>query len=88
MVLGLQTLRAGPGCTSKVTQATYETHDVRGRKLRLVKLLSAESLDAQYHLLIIKTSAVDSWTGEIRRRVVCHVCADSSIRPDDHVIEG
>ncbi|KAG5394364.1 hypothetical protein IGI04_024327 [Brassica rapa subsp. trilocularis] len=39
-------------------------------------------------LLNLKASAVDSWTGEIRRRVVCDVCADSSIRPDDHVLEG
>ncbi|CAN7024788.1 unnamed protein product, partial [Brassica rapa subsp. trilocularis] len=39
-------------------------------------------------LLNLKASAVDSWTGEIRRRVVCDVCADSSIRPDDHVLEA
>ncbi|CAF2088907.1 unnamed protein product [Brassica rapa] len=39
-------------------------------------------------LLNLNASAVDSWTGEIRRRVVCDVCADSSIRPDDHVLEA
>lgn len=31
---------------------------------------------------------VDAWTGEIRGRVVCDVCADSSIGPEDHVLEG
>ncbi|CDY17281.1 BnaA10g09150D [Brassica napus] len=30
---------------------------------------------------------VDAWTGEIRGRVVCDVCADSSIGPEDHVLE-
>ncbi|KAK8651788.1 hypothetical protein V6N13_141371 [Hibiscus sabdariffa] len=31
---------------------------------------------------------VKSWTGEIHGRVVCDVCADSSIGPEDHVLEG
>ncbi|KAJ4782774.1 Pollen Ole e 1 allergen and extensin family protein [Rhynchospora pubera] len=29
-----------------------------------------------------------AWTGEIRGRVVCDVCADSSVGPEDHVLEG
>ncbi|KAH7544355.1 hypothetical protein JRO89_XS15G0153900 [Xanthoceras sorbifolium] len=33
-------------------------------------------------------SNVKAWTGEIRGRVVCDVCGDSSIGPEDHVIEG
>lgn len=33
-------------------------------------------------------SSVDAWTGEIRGRVVCDVCGDSSIGPEDHVLEG
>lgn len=37
---------------------------------------------------ILKGSGVDAWTGEIRGRVVCDVCADSSIGPEDHVLEG
>ena len=31
---------------------------------------------------------VRAWTGEIHGRVVCDVCADSSIGPEDHVLEG
>ncbi|TXG67699.1 hypothetical protein EZV62_008974 [Acer yangbiense] len=33
-------------------------------------------------------SNVEAWTGEIRGRVVCDVCGDSSIGPEDHVLEG
>nr|DAD20531.1 TPA_asm: hypothetical protein HUJ06_021994 [Nelumbo nucifera] len=32
-------------------------------------------------------SGVRSWTGEIRGRVVCDVCGDSTIGPEDHVLE-
>ncbi|KAI4366147.1 hypothetical protein MLD38_022064 [Melastoma candidum] len=28
------------------------------------------------------------WTGEIRGRVVCDVCGDSSFGPEDHTLEG
>lgn len=37
---------------------------------------------------IFEASGVYAWTGEIRGRVVCDVCADSSIGPEDHVLEG
>lgn len=33
-------------------------------------------------------SSVEAWTGEIHGRVVCDVCGDSSIGPEDHVLEG
>ncbi|XP_040990171.1 uncharacterized protein LOC121237491 [Juglans microcarpa x Juglans regia] len=33
-------------------------------------------------------SGVRAWTGEIHGRVVCDVCSDSSIGPEDHVLEG
>ncbi|KAJ0046463.1 hypothetical protein Pint_04177 [Pistacia integerrima] len=33
-------------------------------------------------------SNVKAWTGEIHGRVVCDVCGDSSIGPEDHVLEG
>lgn len=33
-------------------------------------------------------SNVEAWTGEIHGRVVCDVCGDSSIGPEDHVLEG
>ncbi|ERN19589.1 hypothetical protein AMTR_s00062p00111000 [Amborella trichopoda] len=29
-----------------------------------------------------------AWTGEINGRVMCDVCADSSIGPEDHILEG
>ncbi|KAL8172440.1 hypothetical protein V2J09_024244 [Rumex salicifolius] len=29
-----------------------------------------------------------AWTGEIRGRVVCDVCGDSSIGPEDHFLQG
>lgn len=29
-----------------------------------------------------------AWTGEIRGRVVCDVCGDSSIGPEDHALKG
>lgn len=31
---------------------------------------------------------VSAWTGEIHGRVVCDVCGDSSLGPEDHVLEG
>lgn len=39
-------------------------------------------------LTVLLISGVKSWTGEIHGRVVCDVCADSSIGPEDHVLEG
>uniref|UniRef100_A0A2P2L9N9 Uncharacterized protein MANES_03G125000 n=1 Tax=Rhizophora mucronata TaxID=61149 RepID=A0A2P2L9N9_RHIMU len=39
-------------------------------------------------LLTIFVCGVKAWTGEIHGRVVCDVCGDSSIGPEDHVLEG
>ncbi|KAL5721214.1 hypothetical protein ACHQM5_013801 [Ranunculus cassubicifolius] len=39
-------------------------------------------------LLLLFCNGVDAWTGEIRGRVVCDVCGDSSIGPEDHVLQG
>ena len=39
-------------------------------------------------LSAIFVSGVKAWTGEIHGRVVCDVCGDSSIGPEDHVLEG
>uniref|UniRef100_A0A6N2KB14 Pollen Ole e 1 allergen and extensin family protein n=1 Tax=Salix viminalis TaxID=40686 RepID=A0A6N2KB14_SALVM len=36
----------------------------------------------------IFVSGVKAWTGEIHGRVVCDVCGDSSIGPEDHVLEA
>ncbi|KAI8557611.1 hypothetical protein RHMOL_Rhmol04G0023200 [Rhododendron molle] len=36
---------------------------------------------------ILLISGVRAWTGEIHGRVVCDVCGDSSIGPEDHVLE-
>lgn len=39
-------------------------------------------------LLVIFISNVKAWTGEIHGRVVCDVCADSTVGPEDHILEG
>lgn len=39
-------------------------------------------------LLFLLLSCVEAWTGEIHGRVVCDVCGDSYIGPEDHVLEG
>lgn len=39
-------------------------------------------------LLLLFASDVSAWTGEIHGRVVCDVCGDSSLGPEDHVLEG
>lgn len=36
----------------------------------------------------ILLSAAEAWTGEIRGRVVCDVCGDAAIGPEDHALEG
>ncbi|KAJ3687072.1 hypothetical protein LUZ61_016236 [Rhynchospora tenuis] len=38
--------------------------------------------------LVVFCGSSQAWTGEIRGRVVCDVCADSSVGPEDHVLEG
>ena len=39
-------------------------------------------------LLLLMIPGTIAWTGEIRGRIVCDVCGDSSIGPEDHVLEG
>ncbi|KAL1547573.1 hypothetical protein AAHA92_15914 [Salvia divinorum] len=39
-------------------------------------------------MAILMAEGVTSWTGEIHGRVVCDVCADSSIGPEDHILAG
>lgn len=39
-------------------------------------------------ILAIFASGASGWTGEIHGRVICDVCGDSSIGPEDHVLEG
>ncbi|KAL3618502.1 hypothetical protein CASFOL_037584 [Castilleja foliolosa] len=41
-----------------------------------------------FAILILMGNRVRSWTGEIHGRVVCDVCGDSSIGPEDHVLPG
>ncbi|XP_061983284.1 uncharacterized protein LOC133702953 [Populus nigra] len=55
-----------------------------------------QAMDSQLRKLVaglfllsaIFVSGVKAWTGEIHGRVVCDVCGDSSIGPEDHVLEG
>ncbi|BAF08589.1 Os02g0317800 [Oryza sativa Japonica Group] len=39
-------------------------------------------------LLLVAAPAAEAWTGEIRGHVVCDVCGDAAIGPEDHVLEG
>ncbi|XP_022976303.1 uncharacterized protein LOC111788437 [Cucurbita pepo subsp. pepo] len=39
-------------------------------------------------ILTIFVSGSRAWTGEIHGRVICDVCSDSSIGPEDHVLQG
>ncbi|KAI3855772.1 hypothetical protein MKX03_033452 [Papaver bracteatum] len=38
--------------------------------------------------LILFLSGVRAWTGEIHGRVICDVCGDSFVGPEDHSLEG
>lgn len=38
--------------------------------------------------IILMMVEVKAWTGEINGRVVCDVCGDASIGPEDHVLQG
>ncbi|KAK9741184.1 hypothetical protein RND81_03G087500 [Saponaria officinalis] len=39
-------------------------------------------------MLPLMISSAIAWTGEIHGRVVCDVCGDSSLGPEDHVLHG
>ncbi|KAG0491895.1 hypothetical protein HPP92_004974 [Vanilla planifolia] len=39
-------------------------------------------------LLLLLACSAEAWTGEIRGRVFCDVCGDSTIGPEDHPLEG
>ncbi|KAL6506474.1 hypothetical protein OROGR_024655 [Orobanche gracilis] len=41
-----------------------------------------------FTILILMVNGVRSWTGEVHGIVVCDVCADSSIGPEDYVLQG
>ncbi|THF99843.1 hypothetical protein TEA_017717 [Camellia sinensis var. sinensis] len=45
------------------------------------------SLSLSTILLLMMCGGVRAWTGEIHGRVVCDVCGDSSIGPEDHALE-
>ncbi|GJM91029.1 hypothetical protein PR202_ga07364 [Eleusine coracana subsp. coracana] len=38
--------------------------------------------------VLLAAPAAEAWTGEIRGRVVCDVCGDAAIGPEDHALEG
>nr|XP_009390736.2 PREDICTED: uncharacterized protein LOC103977056 [Musa acuminata subsp. malaccensis] len=39
-------------------------------------------------MALLLCGASEAWTGEIRGRVVCDLCGDSSVGPEDHVLQG
>ncbi|THU45708.1 hypothetical protein C4D60_Mb02t20840 [Musa balbisiana] len=38
-------------------------------------------------LALLLCGSSEAWTGEIRGRVVCDVCGDASVGPEDHVLQ-
>ncbi|KAL6999318.1 hypothetical protein U1Q18_000478 [Sarracenia purpurea var. burkii] len=38
--------------------------------------------------ILMMVNGVRAWTGQIHGRVICDICADSSIGPEDHVLQG
>jgi hypothetical protein len=38
--------------------------------------------------VLLAAPAAEAWTGEIRGNVVCDVCGDAAIGPEDHALEG
>ncbi|MED6174416.1 hypothetical protein PIB30_068753 [Stylosanthes scabra] len=53
--------------------------ETKGKKIVMVMVMV---------VLLISVFGVSGWTGEIHGRVVCDVCGDSSLGPEDHVLEG
>ncbi|MED6143937.1 hypothetical protein PIB30_010601 [Stylosanthes scabra] len=51
--------------------------EMKGKKIVMVMVV-----------LLISVFGVSGWTGEIHGRVVCDVCGDSSLGPEDHILEG
>ncbi|CAL4888155.1 unnamed protein product [Urochloa decumbens] len=45
-------------------------------------------LGLAFAVLLAAAPAAEAWTGEIRGRVVCDVCGDAAIGPEDHALEG
>ncbi|PNX64969.1 hypothetical protein L195_g054297, partial [Trifolium pratense] len=45
-------------------------------------------VDLMVLLMMLFALGASAWTGEIHGRVVCDVCGDSSLGPEDHVLEG
>ncbi|GLT59403.1 hypothetical protein SLA2020_322230 [Shorea laevis] len=50
--------------------------------------LQSKKLVLVFFFFTVLVSCVHAWTGEIRGRVVCDACGDSSIGPEDHILEG
>ncbi|PNX91098.1 hypothetical protein L195_g047227, partial [Trifolium pratense] len=44
-------------------------------------------VDLMVLLMMLFALGASAWTGEIHGRVVCDVCGDSSLGPEDHVLE-
>ncbi|PSS06145.1 Major pollen allergen Ole e like [Actinidia chinensis var. chinensis] len=51
-------------------------------------LLKQLAITLSLSVILIMLTGARAWTGEIHGRVVCDVCGDSSIGPEDHVLQG
>ncbi|XP_057460829.1 uncharacterized protein LOC130751285 [Actinidia eriantha] len=51
-------------------------------------LLKQLAITLSLYVILIMLTGARAWTGEIHGRVICDVCGDSSIGPEDHVLQG
>ena len=94
-VVKLQTGRTGKSHARRRDFHLY-SQLVGGEKvfLRTVLNMETDSRKLPFILTIIAvlallySDAVRAWTGEIHGRVVCDVCGDSSVGPEDQVLAG
>ncbi|PIA43498.1 hypothetical protein AQUCO_01900117v1 [Aquilegia coerulea] len=56
--------------------------------MELKKMMMKFVIVYVYIWMVFLCCGVKGWTGEIHGRVVCDVCGDSTIGPEDHVLEG
>jgi hypothetical protein len=69
-------------------QSTNQTDPVPAMAAALPRRCQLLQLGLALAVLLAATPAAEAWTGEIRGRVVCDVCGDAAIGPEDHALEG
>ncbi|CAL9170663.1 unnamed protein product [Musa hybrid cultivar] len=54
----------------------------------MLAMITGRVVRAVVVMALLLCGASEAWTGEIRGRVVCDLCGDSSVGPEDHVLQG